>query len=355
MSKPKVLIYAPREEPAEIRKKFEDAGIALAFGDRAWTLPRGDHEGDLIAAARDAVALMGTSIRHTPITRRVMEASQRLRIVAKYTVGVDDVDTEAATDLGILVCHSPTESNCFGVAETTVTMMLAILKKVIERDADVRAGKWREPHHGTTFLGARMTDDRPGITVGIVGLGRIGTRVAQLLAPWRVRLIAYDPYIEPARFLLAGVKPVDYETLLRESDVVSFHVVLTKETRYMLGEAQLQMMKPSAVVINTARGKVVDEAAVARAIAEGRLRGAGIDAFEEEPLPMASPLRRLGDKVLLSPHSAAFNEGGELRPGIVWATRSVLAALSGKVPDNVYNKDVIPRWRERFGDASVTA
>jgi D-3-phosphoglycerate dehydrogenase len=355
MSKPKLLIFSPREEPAEIRRKLDDAGVDVVIGDPSWVLPRTDHESDIADAARDAVALMGTSLRHNPISRRVMEGAQRLRIVAKYTVGVDDVDTEAATDLGILVCHAPTEANCFGVAETTVTMMLTILKKVRERDTDVRAGKWREPHHATTFLGPRTSDGHPGITVGLVGLGRIGTRVAQLLAPWRVRVIAYDPYIEPARFLLAGVKSVDYETLLRESDVVSFHVVLTKETRYMMGEAQLRLMKPSAILINTARGKVVDEAALARAIEAGRLRGAGIDAFEEEPLPMDSPLRRLGDKVLLSPHSASFNEGGELRPGIVWATRSVLTALSGQVPDNVYNKEVIPRWRERFGDTSLTA
>jgi phosphoglycerate dehydrogenase-like enzyme len=135
--------------------------------------------------------------------------------------------------------------------------------------------------------------------------------------------------------------------------VVSFHVVLTKETRHMLSDAQLALMKPSAIVINTARGKVVDEAALARAIEAGRIRAAAIDAFEEEPLPPDSPLRRLGDKVLLSPHSASFNEGGELRPGIAWAVRSVLTALAGKVPDNVYNKDVIPRWTERFGGTSL--
>ena len=123
----------------------------------------------------------------------------------------------------------------------------------------------------------------------------------------------------------------------------------------MLGEAQLRMMKPAAVLINTSRGGVVDEAALARAIEAGHLRGAGLDVFEEEPLAMDSPLRRLGDKVLLSPHSAAFSEGGELRPGIVWATRSVLTALSGNVPDNVYNKEVIPRWKERFGDTSLVA
>ena len=350
---PKVLIYAPREEPDDILASLRERGCEVAFGDKTWQFPRGSHEDELAAAARDAVALMGTSIRHTPITRRVLEASQRLRIVAKYTVGVDDVDTEAATELGIMVCHAPTESNCFGVAESTMMMILAMLKKAVERDQDVRAGKWREPHHGTTFLGARA-DGYAGVTIGLVGLGRIGTRVAQLLAPWRVRVIACDPYLPPANFLLAGVRQVDYETLLRESDVVSFHVTLTKETRYMLRDEQIALMKPNAIVVNTARGKVIEEAAVARAIQEGRLRGAAIDAFEEEPLPMESPLRALGSKVLLSPHSASFNEGGELRPGIQWALRSVLAALDGRIPDNVYNKDVIPRWRERFGDASVT-
>ena len=353
MSKPKILIFAPREEPPEIINQLKSTGCDIAFGEKAWILPRGQHEEAFADAARDAVALMGTSIRHTPVSRRVMETSQRLRIVAKYTVGVDDVDTDAATDLGILVCHAPTEANCFGVAESTMAMLLALLKKLGERDAAVRVGKWRTPDLSATFLGARLSDGYAGITVGIVGLGRIGTRVAQLLAPWRVRILAYDPHIEPARFLLSGAQSVDYETLLRQSDVVSFHVVLTKETRYMLRASELAWMKPSAFVINTARGKVIEEAALAEAIAAGRLAGAAIDAFEEEPLPPDSPLRRLGDKVLLSPHSASFNGDGELRPGISWATRSVLAALAGRVPDNVYNKDVIPRWKERFGGADI--
>ena len=353
MSQPKVLIFAPRQEGDDVRRALEQAGYAIATGDRAWQQPRGDHEGALAEAARDAVALMGTSIRHTPISRRVMQASQRLRIVAKYTVGVDDIDVEAATELGILVTHAPTEANCFGVAETTVAAMLTILKKARERDAAVRAGLWREPHLTATFVGRRLSDDYPGITIGLVGLGRIGTRVAQLLAPWRVRVIACDPYAEPARFLLAGVERVDYASLLARSDVVSFHVVLTWETHHMLAERELAMMKRGAIVINTARGKVVDEAALARAIEAGRIGAAAIDAFEEEPLPADSALRRLGDKVLLSPHSASFDVGGELGPGIAWATRSVLAALSGSVPDSVYNKDVIPRWRERFGDVSA--
>lgn len=355
MPKPKVLIFAPREEPPETIKALEGLGCEIVIGNRAWQLPRTHHEDDVIEAARDAVALMGTSIRHTPISRRIMQASQRLRVVAKYTVGVDDVDTDAATELGIMVCHAPTESNCFGVAETTVAMMLALLKKLRERDADVRAGKWRTLDNYAYYVGSRASDGFPGQTIGLVGFGRIGTRVAQLLAPWRARIIAYDPYVQPATFLMHGVKPVDYETLLRESDVVSFHVVLTKETRYMFGDKELRLMKPNAIVLNTARGKVLDEKALAQAIDEGRIRGAAIDAFEEEPLPMDSPLRKLGDRVLLSPHSASYTEGGELRQGVEWATRSVLTALKGGIPDNVYNRDVIPRWKERFGGASVSA
>jgi len=130
--------------------------------------------------------------------------------------------------------------------------------------------------------------------------------------------------------------------------------VLTKETRYMLGEREIALMKPRAIVINTARGKIIDEPALAKAIASGRIRAAAIDAFEEEPLGMDSPLRKLRpDQMLLSPHSAAYTEGGELQQGVAWATRSVVTALNGSIPDNVYNREVIPRWKERFGGASL--
>jgi D-3-phosphoglycerate dehydrogenase / 2-oxoglutarate reductase len=354
MSKPKVLIFAPREEPPETLKAIEGLGCEIVIGNRDWQLPRTQFEDEVVEQTRDAVALMGTSTRHTPISRRIMQASQRLRVVAKYTVGVDDIDTEAATDLGIMVCHAPTESNCFGVAETTVTFMLALLKKLSQRDADVRAGRWRTADNFAYYVGSRTSDGFRGQTIGLVGFGRIASRVAQLLTPWRARLIAYDPYVQPATFLQHGVQRVDYEALLRESDVISFHVVLTKETRYMFGEKELALMKPNAVVLNTARGKVVDEKALAKAIADGRVRGAAIDAFEEEPLPMDSPLRQLGDRVLLSPHSASYTEGGELRQGVDWATRSVVTALKGGIPDNVYNREVLPKWKERFGGASVS-
>lgn len=349
-----VLIFAPRDEPEAVLTPLKEAGVTLTRGNTAWQWQRKDeHEDEFIAALRDSVAAMGSMVRCCPVSRRILESAQRLRIVAKYTVGVDDVDLEAATDLGILVCHAPTEANCYGVAETTMTFILAMLKKVQERDAAVREGRWREPVLATTYLGARISEGTPPVTIGLVGLGRIALRVAQLLAPWRVRIVAYDPYAHPSAFQLANAERVDYETLLRESDVISFHVVLTKETLFMYGEAEIARTKKGATIINTSRGKVIHEEPLARAIEAGHIKGAALDVFETEPLPMDSPLRRLGDKVLLSPHSASFNVGGELRPGMVWAVRSVLTALRGEVPDNVYNKEVIPRWRERFGGASL--
>jgi len=353
MTNPNVLIFAPRDEPAQVLAQLEDAGVRLSYGEKDWQWVKADHEDALIAAARESVGLMGTMSRCAPISRRVLESAQRLRIVAKYTVGVADVDLEAATELGVMVCHAPTEANCYGVAETTMTFILAMLKKVQERDAAVREGRWREPALATTYLGARISEGTPSITIGLVGLGRIALRVAQLLAPWRVRIIAYDPYADPWRFQLANAQRVDYQTLLRDSDVVSFHVVLTKETRFMMDEAELALCKKGATIVNTARGKVIREEALARAIASGHIAGAALDVFEDEPLPMDSPLRMLGAKVLLSPHSASYNIGGELRPGMVWAVQSMLTALRGGVPDNVYNKEVIPRWRERFGGVSV--
>jgi D-3-phosphoglycerate dehydrogenase / 2-oxoglutarate reductase len=345
---------ASREEPKALVDSLRNAGLDVAFGDKDWQKPGSNYREPFIAAARDAVALIGMYSKATPLDRATLAACQRLRYIGKYTAGVDDIDTDAASEFGVMVCHAPTEANCFGVAETTIAMILALLKRVRERDADVRAGNWRGPNLMSVYLGHRMTDNRPGLTVGIVGLGRIGTRVADLLAPWRVRLVAYDPYIEPARFLLSGATAVDYHSLLRESDVVTFHTPLTKETRNMLGERELALMKPTAVLINAARGGLIDEDALARTLAAGKIRAAAIDAFATEPLPMDSLLRQIGDRILLSPHSASFNEDAQLGPGIEWIFRSALTALKGQVPDNVYNREVIPAWKDKFGGMSLT-
>jgi D-3-phosphoglycerate dehydrogenase len=355
MARPKILVFAPLAGTEPIIDALAARGYVIVRGDERWQQPGQGKSSEIAAAARGAVALMGTSIRATPITREVLLASPHLRTVTKYSIGVDDVDVDAATELGILVCHAPTEDNCFAVAESTVALMLALLKKVRERDEDVRSGKWRERRHAATYLGARSSDNYPGITVGVIGLGRIGTRVTQLLAPWRLRVIAYDPYVPPMAFMLAGVERVDYDGLLERADVVSFHVPLTAETRYMFGAHEIRLMKPSAILLNTARGKIIEEDAVATALREGRLAGAAIDAFEEEPLPMNSPLRDVGRNLILSPHATAMTDTAELRAGAEWAGRSVHVALSGRVPDNVYNKDAIALWKKRFGGKDLSS
>src|SRR5216683_1013643 len=231
----------------------------------------------MAALATGADALAGTSIRSSPITRRILQSSHELRIVAKYTIGVDDVDVEAATDLGILVTHSPTESNWGAVAEGTVAIMLCLLKKLRERDTHLKTGDgWRDQRLEGRYLGRRSDDGYPGLVVGLIGLGRIGRRVARLLQGWDVRLIACDPYVSDEVFSTVGAERTDYHTLLRISDVVSFHVTLTGETRHMLGPAELAIMQPSAILLNTSRGAVVDEAALAGALESGQIAAAGL-------------------------------------------------------------------------------
>ena len=349
MPRKKVFLFSPTGKDGETQqiRMLEQAGCEIVLGKASWASPHGNSEEEMCAIAKECYALFGTTSASSIINKKLMQGSDKLRIVAKYGIGVDDIDVEAATELGILVTHGPTESNWGGVVEGTMASMLCLLKKVRERDAHVRKGGWREEGLRGIYLGARG-DGYSGITVGIVGLGRVGGRFADFLNPWRVRILAYDPYIPPSQFDAHGAKAVDFHTLLRDSDVLSLHVVLTKETRHMIGAAELSMMKPSAILINTSRGPVIDEKALSSALKEETIAAAALDVFEDEPLLESSPLIQLGDKVLLSPHMVSSNVGVGLRPGIKWATESVLKALKGEVPDNVYNKEVIPRWMERF-------
>ena len=354
MAKAKVLVFAPADPTGESRKMLEEAGCELILGDASWDTPQGNSEAEMAKLAEGCDALMGTSIRSTPITQKIMQSSKNLRIVAKFTIGVDDVDVDAGTELGILVTHGPTESNWGGVAEGTITNMLTLLKKVRERDRHLKTtGEWRDPDLQGTYFGSRASDGYKGITLGIIGLGRIGSRVAKLMRPWGMRMLACDPYVPDSKFAEFGVQRVDLPTLLRESDIVTLHVVLTKETRHMISGPQLAMMKPTAILINTSRGFCVDEKALIETLQKGKIAGAALDVFENEPLAPDSPLRKMGDKVLLSPHMVSSNIGSGLKPGLLWATRSVISALRGEVPDNVYNKEVIQQWQSRFGGKSV--
>ena len=353
MTRPKVFIFAPAHTAGESHGDLEEKGCDVVLGKASWDTPQGNSEAEMASIAQGCDALAGTSIRSSPITRRIMAGAENLRIVAKFTVGVDDVDVEAATELGIMVTHAPTESNWGGVAEGAIGMMLTLLKKSRERDRHLKTGGvWRDMSIQGTYVGSRA-DGYPGITIGLIGLGRIGGRIATLMRPWQARIIACDPYIPESRFAEHGVRQVDLPTLMAEADVVSLHVVLTRETRHLIGPDQLALMKPNAILINTSRGACVDEPALVEALQTGRIAGAALDVFEDEPLALDSPLRALGDKVLLSPHMVTSNIGSGLKPGVLWAMQSVQHALRGEVPDNVYNKEVIPDWLKRFGGRSV--
>ena len=353
MTSPRVFVFAPVEGIADCHERLERHGCALSFGDAGWHDPGGGHEDAVAAGAAGAAALMGTSIRSTPITRRILETSPGLRVVAKCTVGTDDVAVDAAPELGILVCHAPTESNCYGVAEGTVAMILARLKKTAQKDAAVRAGRWRDGDVTGSYLGARSSDGYPGLTLGIIGLGRIGARVAQLFAPWGMRIIACDPFVPDSRFAEKGAERTDLERLLEQSDIVTMHCTYTRANDGMMGAAQFARMKPGAIFVNTSRGGNVDEAALADALANGVIAGAAIDAFRDEPVPPDSPLLRLGDRITLSPHAVSHNAGSGLAPGYRWAADSVLRALDGEVPNSVFNPEAVERWKERFGGRRI--
>jgi D-3-phosphoglycerate dehydrogenase len=345
LSRPKVLIYRPVDESGASHRELEAAGCEVVVAEP------NDERVRIAALARGAAALLGATFRGV-IDHELLTISNELRVVAKSTIGVDDVDVDAATALGVLVTHSPTEANWGGVAEGAVAMMLALLKRVRERDRHVRAGGWREPPIYGTYVG-RRADGYPGLTIGIVGLGRAGSRVAELLAPWRVRLLAADPYVDAAKFARLGVERVDLDTLLGAADVVTVHCNLTAETRGLIDRRRLALLKRSALLINTARGRVVDLDALCDALEAGRLAAAGLDVLPEEPPPRTARVLALGDRVLLSPHMVAANQGGTLGAAIPWATRATLAALRGEVPDCVYNAEAVARWRERFGGRSL--
>lgn len=347
MRRPKVLVYRPVDERGESHRRLEAAGCDLVVA------PAHASVADLAALSHDADALLGATFRGR-MDRAFLTISPHLRLVAKYTIGVDDVDLEVATELGILVTHSPTEANWGGVAEGALAMILAMLKRVRERDRHVKAGGWREPPIYGTYLG-RRGDGYEGITVGIVGLGRAGGRVAELLRPWNLRVLAADPYVAPEEFARHGVERVDLEPLLRAADVVTLHCNLTPETRGLLDRRRLALMKPTALLVNTARGSVVDLEALCAALEAGALAGAALDVLPEEPPSPDSRILSFGDRVLLAPHMIAANQGGTLGAAVPWATDAVLAALRGELPEHVYNTEAIPAWQKRFGGRAAAA
>jgi D-3-phosphoglycerate dehydrogenase len=276
----------------------------------------------LLSALAEADALLVRSA--TQVDAEALAAAGRLKVVARAGVGLDNVDVPAATERGVLVVNAPT-SNIVSAAEHAVALLLALARRVPAADASLRQGQWKR----SSFNGVELN----GKTAGIVGLGKIGQLLAQRLAAFGMELIAYDPYVSPARAAQLGIELVTLDELLARADTVSIHLPKTPETKGLIGKDQLAKVKPGVLIVNDARGGLIDEDALAEALREGRVGGAGIDVFVKEPCT-ESPLFELPNTVV-TPHLGASTVEAQDRAGTDVA-RSVLLALAGDfVPDAV--------------------
>jgi D-3-phosphoglycerate dehydrogenase len=304
---------------------------------RMTTLSFLDKEDEVIGRARDADAMIVSS---TPVTRGIMGALEGLKVVVRTGVGYDVIDVPAATELGVVVVNVP-DIWVREVANHALALLLAWNRKIIALDRNVHAGKW-----GGGVLGG-WTGSLHGETVGILGLGNIGSAFAQRVAALETTVIAHDPYVDDARFKALGVERVSLEALAARSDYVSVHTLLSAETRHLINEAFFRRMKPTAVLINTARGPVVDEEALTQALVEKRLAGAALDVWEREPIAADHPLLRM-DNVIATPHAAYFSS-----PAVAQVPRrcgeEVARALTGQRPINVVNPEVYAPGAARRG------
>ncbi|GAB4427181.1 MAG: C-terminal binding protein [Chloroflexi bacterium OHK40] len=322
---PTVCIPDPVETLApydEERAAAESCGAELIFGDGTTPL-------------RDADVLLTVGL--IPIDATAIAGLERCRLIVRYGIGVDTIDVAAATARGIVVANAPTY--CVEeVSDHAAALALGLARRVVALDRAVRERGWAVAQGD--LAGVRRMRSR---TLGVVGMGRIGAATVRKLHPFVGRTLGYDPFLAPATIEERGADPADLETLLRESDIVSLHVPLSEHTRGLIGADALALMRPTALLVNTSRGPIVDEAALARALSAGRLAGAALDVVSSEPLPTDSPLLAVDQRrLILTPHAAASSDDSlaDLRREVFDAMRAVLA---GRWPGAVVNPDVVPR------------
>lgn len=261
----------------------------------------------------------------TKVTAEVIDNAARLKVIGRAGVGLDNVDVEAATRRGI-ICMNVPAGNTISAAEHTMSLLLALARHIPQADSHVRSGKWER----SKFTGTELF----GKTLGIVGLGKIGAEVAKRAQAFGMRVLAYDPYLSPERAQQLEVQLVTLKRVLAEADFMSFHIPLTSQTRHLIGPKELASMKRGVRLINCARGGIIDEAALYKALVDGKVAGAGLDVYETEP-PKDSPLLKL-PQVVLTPHLGAATEEAQLNVAIEIA-RQVVDALLGRGIRNAVN------------------
>lgn len=287
--------------------------------------------------AREIKGIDGVIVRTAPFTSEIIEQADSLKVISRHGVGVDNIDIECASKKGILVLNTP-GVNDVSVAEHTIAMILAISKRIKDIDSAVRIGNFSIREEYSII-------DIDGKTLGIIGFGRIGSLVAKKCRyAFNMKILVYDPYVDREKVEEVNGELVDLETLLRESDFVTIHVPLNSETKGLIGERELRLMKPSAFIINMARGPIWDETAIFKALSEGWIRGAGTDVFEEEPPSLDNPLLKLNN-IILSPHMAALTKECVIRMAVESA-QGVVDVLTGKRPKNIVNYSLLEKYKK---------
>lgn len=262
------------------------------------------------------------------VTRPVIEAGKKLKIIGRAGVGVDNIDVVAATERNIAVINSPS-GNTVSAAEQTFALMLACARNIVAASVSLMKGEWKR----SKFVGVELD----GKKLGIVGLGKIGSRIAGYAKAFGMSVVAYDPFVTPEQALKMGAQMVSFEDLLKTCDFITVHVALNEKTKNMIGSRELQLMKKSAIILNVARGGVINEDALTCAIREGVIGGAGIDVFSSEPPPTDMALLKL-EKVVVTPHLGASTHDAAVRVAVDIAEKFVEYFKTGKARDAVNDR-----------------
>jgi D-3-phosphoglycerate dehydrogenase len=278
------------------------------------------------------------AIHICPISARTIGEARKLRIIATARGGVENIDVKAATSRGIAVINTPNH-NAQAVAEYAVGLMLAETRNIARSHLALKNGTWREYYSNTEFI-----PELNGSTIGILGYGQTGRLVAKKLNSFDVIVIVHDPYVPRETIERDGHRPVDFASLLKESDILSLHVRLTPKTQNMLGEKEFRAMKPSAYIINTARAGLADQQALRRALEEKWIAGAAVDVYEVEPLPADYPLLSL-DNVTCTSHRAGDTRNAYWKAPLLMG-RQIVKLLKGERPDFLVNPEVLKGWKK---------
>jgi len=312
-----------------VNEKVDPAALEiLSKAGEVVYMPSGNHD-EFRRLVKDVTAVMlDTTIKFTP---ELMDMAPNLKVISRTGTGVDNVDIQAATDRGIMVLHTP-DANTVTVAEHTVAFIGALTKHLLFLDKETREGKFK------TTRRLYLPVDLDGKTLGIIGYGRIGKQVAKkCIGAFNMKVIVYDTYIKDDVLAPGVTRYMKEEDVFKEADVLSVHVPMTDETKNHINEALLSLMKPSAYIVNTARGNIIDEAYVSKMLDEGRLAGAGFDVLANEP-PVDGEVFLQNPKTIVSPHTAALTAECTVRVACE-AASGIVDFLEGRMPKSIFNRN----------------